>query len=152
MASENKSQFVSSMSHELRTPLDAINGLTEMMVTNAVRFGTEKAQEPLQRVNRAGTMAAATGRSGSRADGSGDRIARSFDSMPPRKLAHPVDHRLRSLERGTARVGNTIIRARGTARYIRFDPWSWLSLHRVQASASDRRRACPATDDIPALA
>ena len=29
--------------------------LTEMMVTNATRFGTEKAQEPLQRVNRAGT-------------------------------------------------------------------------------------------------
>ena len=55
MASENKSQFVSSMSHELRTPLNAIIGLTEMMVTNAPRFGTEKAQEPLQRVHRAGT-------------------------------------------------------------------------------------------------
>src|SRR5262249_48786356 len=41
-ASENKSQFVSSMSHELRTPLNAIIGLTEMMVTNAARFGTEK--------------------------------------------------------------------------------------------------------------
>jgi adenylate cyclase len=54
-ASENKSQFVSSMSHELRTPLNAIIGLTEMMVTNAGRFGTEKALEPLQRVNRAGT-------------------------------------------------------------------------------------------------
>ena len=54
-ASEHKSQFVSSMSHELRTPLNAIIGLTEMMVTNAARFGTEKAQEPLQRVHRAGT-------------------------------------------------------------------------------------------------
>src|SRR5207245_2875503 len=54
-ASENKSAFVSSMSHELRTPLNAIIGLTEMMVKNAARFGTEKAQEPLQRVNRAGT-------------------------------------------------------------------------------------------------
>jgi signal transduction histidine kinase len=54
-ASENKSQFVSSMSHELRTPLNAIIGLTEMMVKNAARFGTEKAQEPLQRVNRTGT-------------------------------------------------------------------------------------------------
>jgi GAF domain-containing protein len=54
-ASENKSQFVSSMSHELRTPLNAIIGLTEMMVKNAARFGTEKALEPLQRVNRAGT-------------------------------------------------------------------------------------------------
>jgi signal transduction histidine kinase len=53
--SENKSQFVSSMSHELRTPLNAIIGLTEMMVKNAARFGTEKAQEPLQRVHRAGT-------------------------------------------------------------------------------------------------
>ena len=54
-ASENKSAFVSSMSHELRTPLNAIIGLTEMMVKTAARFGTEKAQEPLQRVNRAGT-------------------------------------------------------------------------------------------------
>jgi signal transduction histidine kinase len=39
----------------LRTPLNAIIGLTEMMVKSAARFGTEKAQEPLQRVNRAGT-------------------------------------------------------------------------------------------------
>jgi signal transduction histidine kinase len=55
LASEHKSAFVSAMSHELRTPLNAIIGLTEMMVKNAARFGTEKAQEPLQRVNRAGT-------------------------------------------------------------------------------------------------
>src|SRR5262249_8654155 len=54
-ANEHKSQFVASMSHELRTPLNAIIGLTEMMVTNATRFGTEKAREPLQRVNLAGT-------------------------------------------------------------------------------------------------
>jgi GAF domain-containing protein len=54
-ASQNKSQFLSSMSHELRTPLNAIIGLTEMMVTNPARFGTEKAQEPLRRVNAAGT-------------------------------------------------------------------------------------------------
>jgi two-component system NtrC family sensor kinase len=54
-ASEHKSQFVSSMSHELRTPLNAIIGLTDMLVTNAARFGTEKAKEPLQRVHRAGT-------------------------------------------------------------------------------------------------
>jgi signal transduction histidine kinase len=54
-ANENKSQFVASMSHELRTPLNAIIGLTEMLVTNAARFGTEKALEPLRRVNAAGT-------------------------------------------------------------------------------------------------
>src|SRR5262249_43979896 len=55
LASQNKSQFLSSMSHELRTPLNAIIGLTEMMVSNAARFGTEKALEPLRRVNAAGT-------------------------------------------------------------------------------------------------
>jgi GAF domain-containing protein len=55
LASQNKSQFLSSMSHELRTPLNAIIGLTEMLVTNAARFGTDKALEPLRRVNAAGT-------------------------------------------------------------------------------------------------
>src|SRR5262249_22289403 len=55
VASEHKSQFVSSMSHELRTPLNVIIGLTEMMVEHATRFGTGKAQEPRRRGNRAGT-------------------------------------------------------------------------------------------------
>jgi signal transduction histidine kinase/putative methionine-R-sulfoxide reductase with GAF domain len=55
LASEHKSKFVANMSHELRTPLNAIIGLTDMMVTHAARFGTEKAQEPLTRVHRAAT-------------------------------------------------------------------------------------------------
>jgi signal transduction histidine kinase/CheY-like chemotaxis protein/HAMP domain-containing protein len=55
LASQHKSQFLANMSHELRTPLNAIIGLTEMMFTNAARFGTEKAAEPLRRVHRAGT-------------------------------------------------------------------------------------------------
>src|SRR5260370_1024295 len=44
-----------SVSPGLRTALNAIIGLTEMMVTSAPRFGTEKALEPLRRVNAAGT-------------------------------------------------------------------------------------------------
>src|SRR5262249_30809300 len=55
VASHHKSQFLANMSHELRTPLNAIIGLTEMMVADAPRFGTEKAAEPLRRVHRAGT-------------------------------------------------------------------------------------------------
>jgi signal transduction histidine kinase len=55
LASQHKSQFLANMSHELRTPLNAIIGLTEMMITNAARFGTEKAQEPLRRAQAAGT-------------------------------------------------------------------------------------------------
>ena len=53
-ANRAKSAFLANMSHELRTPLNAIIGLTEMMVSNAARFGTDKALEPLRRVHRAG--------------------------------------------------------------------------------------------------
>jgi signal transduction histidine kinase len=49
-ANQTKSSFLANMSHELRTPLNAIIGLTDMMVGNAARFGTEKALEPLRRV------------------------------------------------------------------------------------------------------
>jgi len=52
--SRTKSSFLANMSHELRTPLNAIIGLTDMMVSNVDRFGTEKAVEPLRRVHRAG--------------------------------------------------------------------------------------------------
>jgi signal transduction histidine kinase/CheY-like chemotaxis protein len=53
-ANRAKSAFLANMSHELRTPLNAIIGLTEMMVSNVARFGTDKALEPLRRVHRAG--------------------------------------------------------------------------------------------------
>src|SRR2546421_371656 len=36
-------------------PLNAIIGLTDVLVTNAARFGTERVAEPLRRVNAAGT-------------------------------------------------------------------------------------------------
>src|SRR3954468_19434752 len=52
---ENKSQFMPNMRHDPPAPLNASIGLTEMMVTNAARFGTEKAQDPLKRVKNAGT-------------------------------------------------------------------------------------------------
>ena len=41
-ANRTKSSFLANMSHELRTPLNAIIGLTDMLVSNAVRFGTRK--------------------------------------------------------------------------------------------------------------
>lgn len=53
-ANRAKTAFLANMSHELRTPLNAIIGLSDMMVSNAARFGTEKALEPLRRVLRAG--------------------------------------------------------------------------------------------------
>src|SRR5262249_61562242 len=46
LASQNKSQFLSSMSPELRTPLNAVIGLTEMMVTHAARLHTDNALQP----------------------------------------------------------------------------------------------------------
>jgi signal transduction histidine kinase len=49
-ARSNLSHFLANMSHELRTPLNSIIGLTDMLVGNAARFGTEKALEPLRRV------------------------------------------------------------------------------------------------------
>lgn len=54
IASDHKSQFLAIMSHELRTPLNAIIGLTEAMIGHSAKFGTAGAQEPLQRVHRAG--------------------------------------------------------------------------------------------------
>jgi signal transduction histidine kinase/CheY-like chemotaxis protein len=54
-ANQTKSHFLANMSHELRTPLNAIIGITDMLVGNAARFGTDKAVEPLRRVHRAGT-------------------------------------------------------------------------------------------------
>ena len=54
-ANQHKSQFLASMSHELRTPLNAIIGLTDVLVSNPARFGTDKALDPLRRVHRAGT-------------------------------------------------------------------------------------------------
>src|SRR5262249_10889522 len=63
--------------------------------------------------------------------------------LPPGKRAPWRDTRI---------ACQTSITGRGTGRNIRFDPWIWLSLQRAQASGADRRRACPATDDIPALA
>src|SRR5262249_59624024 len=48
LASENKSQFVSSMSHELRTPLNPIIRLTEMIVTTRARCAPENAPRPLR--------------------------------------------------------------------------------------------------------
>ena len=52
VASQHKSQFVSSVSHELRTPLNAIIGYTELLIEEAA--DAEQELDPLQRVNRSG--------------------------------------------------------------------------------------------------
>ncbi|MCC7327587.1 MAG: response regulator [Burkholderiales bacterium] len=49
-----KSEFLAAMSHELRTPLNAIIGYSELMTQQPARFGTQGAQDPLERVLRAG--------------------------------------------------------------------------------------------------
>jgi signal transduction histidine kinase len=52
--SRAKSRFLATMSHELRTPLNAIIGYSELMIEHPTRFGTGNAQEPLQRIHKAG--------------------------------------------------------------------------------------------------
>ena len=64
--SRTKSSFLANMSHELRTPLNAIIGLTEMLVSNAARFGTDKALEPLRRVHTGGHASTGTDQSSAR--------------------------------------------------------------------------------------
>jgi adenylate cyclase len=54
-ASTNLKGFSDPLRRQRLAPLNAIIGLTDMLVTNATRFGTERAAEPLRRVNAAGT-------------------------------------------------------------------------------------------------
>src|SRR2546429_9946159 len=82
------------MSHELRTPLNAIIGLTQIMVTNAVRFGTEKAQEPLRRVNAAGTHL--LGLINEVLDLSKIEAGKPHFNLEPGNLAPPMDGRIRT--------------------------------------------------------
>jgi GAF domain-containing protein len=101
LASENKSQFVSSMSHELRTPLNAIIGLTEMMVKNATRFGTEKG---------AGTAAA---REPSRYSPSWPHQpgARPVEDRGRKARAQPTNRAARAADQGCYRHRRTACRA-----------------------------------------
>jgi PAS domain-containing protein len=59
-ANRAKSAFLANMSHELRTPLNAIIGLTEMLVSNAGRFGTA-ASAPKRRSSRCGASTVQAG-------------------------------------------------------------------------------------------
>jgi signal transduction histidine kinase len=54
LASQNKSQFVSSMSHELRTPLNAILGYTELILDDIYGEAPAKMRTVLERVQRNG--------------------------------------------------------------------------------------------------
>ncbi len=59
--------------------------------------------------------------------------AEFFDlSQSDRTRQRPLSAQADSLI-GNARAVNTSISGRGAERYIRFDPWSWLSLQRAQA-------------------
>lgn len=53
-ANQAKSNFLSFMSHELRTPLTAINGFSEMLVTEVETAGRREWVDDLRRINESG--------------------------------------------------------------------------------------------------
>src|SRR5262245_59491012 len=53
-ANQAKSNFLSFMSHELRTPLTAINGFSEMLVTEVEGAGRREWVDDLRRINESG--------------------------------------------------------------------------------------------------
>jgi signal transduction histidine kinase len=53
-ANQAKSHFLSFMSHELRTPLTAINGFSEMLLTDVDAAGRTEWVEDLRRINDSG--------------------------------------------------------------------------------------------------
>ena len=54
MASQHKSQFLSSMSHELRTPLNAVIGLTELILDGIYGEAPDKMRTVMERVQSNG--------------------------------------------------------------------------------------------------